>query len=101
MALSTPQDPSMNFDLDTKSAGVPTQGADRRQFLALALAGTVAVAVGPMVNAAPDPSSVVVPVRPFTFRAPESELADLRRRIGASRWPSRELVSDASQGVQL
>jgi hypothetical protein len=32
---------------------------------------------------------------------PEEELAELRRRIDATRWPSSELVADRSQGVQL
>jgi pimeloyl-ACP methyl ester carboxylesterase len=32
---------------------------------------------------------------------PDEAIADLRRRIGAARWPSRELVADRSQGVQL
>jgi hypothetical protein len=32
---------------------------------------------------------------------PEDAIADLRRRIAATRWPSRELVDDRSQGVQL
>ncbi|HEX6719256.1 MAG TPA: epoxide hydrolase [Pyrinomonadaceae bacterium] len=40
-------------------------------------------------------------IRPFRFNFPDAELADLRRRINATRWPERELVSDASQGVQL
>jgi pimeloyl-ACP methyl ester carboxylesterase len=40
-------------------------------------------------------------IRPFTFRASDAALADLRRRIVATKWPSRELVTDASQGVQL
>src|SRR5215470_812909 len=40
-------------------------------------------------------------IRPFQFNFPDAELADLRRRINATRWPERELVSDASQGVQL
>jgi pimeloyl-ACP methyl ester carboxylesterase len=40
-------------------------------------------------------------VRPFRIEVPEEQLADLRRRIEATRWPSRELVSDRSQGVQL
>ena len=38
-------------------------------------------------------------IRPFTFRATEEELADLKRRILATRWPDRE--TDALQGVQL
>jgi pimeloyl-ACP methyl ester carboxylesterase len=40
-------------------------------------------------------------IRPFEFTAPEEALADLRRRIAATRWPDRETVNDASQGVQL
>jgi pimeloyl-ACP methyl ester carboxylesterase len=40
-------------------------------------------------------------IRPFSYHATDSELADLKRRIAATRWPSRELVDDASQGVQL
>ena len=40
-------------------------------------------------------------IRPFKFHASDEALVDLRRRIGATKWPSRELVTDASQGVQL
>jgi pimeloyl-ACP methyl ester carboxylesterase len=40
-------------------------------------------------------------IRPFHVDVPEAELADLRRRIAAVRWPSKELVDDRSQGVQL
>jgi pimeloyl-ACP methyl ester carboxylesterase len=40
-------------------------------------------------------------IRPFQVDIPEEELAELRRRIAATRWPSRELVPDRSQGVQL
>jgi pimeloyl-ACP methyl ester carboxylesterase len=40
-------------------------------------------------------------IRPFQVRVPDDELADLRRRLAATRWPSPELVADRSQGVQL
>lgn len=40
-------------------------------------------------------------IRPFQFNVTDAELTDLRRRINATRWPERELVNDASQGVQL
>jgi pimeloyl-ACP methyl ester carboxylesterase len=41
-------------------------------------------------------------VRPFPkLNVPESELSELRRRITATRWPTRELVADDTQGVQL
>ncbi len=40
-------------------------------------------------------------IRPFRFYTSDAALSDLRRRIAATKWPSRELVTDASQGVQL
>jgi pimeloyl-ACP methyl ester carboxylesterase len=40
-------------------------------------------------------------IRPFHVEVPEEELAELRRRILATRWPERETVDDSSQGVQL
>jgi len=40
-------------------------------------------------------------VRPFHVNVPEAELTELRRRIEATRWPERETVTDATQGVQL
>ena len=39
-------------------------------------------------------------IRPFTVDIPEEALDDLRQRILATRWPSKELVADRSQGVQ-
>jgi pimeloyl-ACP methyl ester carboxylesterase len=40
-------------------------------------------------------------IRPFQASVPEAELTELRRRINATRFPERETVTDASQGVQL
>jgi pimeloyl-ACP methyl ester carboxylesterase len=40
-------------------------------------------------------------IRPFSYHAAEQELEDLKRRILATRWPERETVADASQGVNL
>src|SRR2546423_5954749 len=40
-------------------------------------------------------------IRPFTVQIPKDALDDLRRRLAATRWPTRELVGDRSQGVQL
>jgi Epoxide hydrolase N terminus len=40
-------------------------------------------------------------IRTFRVNLPEAELTDLRRRITATRWPEREIVTDRSQGVQL
>ena len=40
-------------------------------------------------------------IRPFTIAFSDEELDDLRRRIEMTRWPDKELVGDASQGVQV
>jgi pimeloyl-ACP methyl ester carboxylesterase len=40
-------------------------------------------------------------IRPFEVHVSDEDLADLQRRIAAARWPSKELVADRSQGVQL
>jgi pimeloyl-ACP methyl ester carboxylesterase len=40
-------------------------------------------------------------IRSFQVDIPDEKLADLRRRISATRWPTKELVKDRSQGVQL
>jgi pimeloyl-ACP methyl ester carboxylesterase len=47
-------------------------------------------------SAAPDAA-----IRPFHFTASDESLADLRRRIAATRWPDKETVVDESQGVRL
>lgn len=40
-------------------------------------------------------------IRPFRYHASDEELADLKRRVAAIRWPERETVQDTSQGVRL
>jgi pimeloyl-ACP methyl ester carboxylesterase len=40
-------------------------------------------------------------VRPFTYRAPQAALDDLKQRLARTRWPEREPVTDWSQGVPL
>ena len=40
-------------------------------------------------------------IRPFQVNVPQAELTELRKRISATRWPERETVPDATQGVQL
>jgi pimeloyl-ACP methyl ester carboxylesterase len=46
-------------------------------------------------------AETAIDIRPFQVEIPEAELAELRRRVEATRWPSKELVADRSQGVQL
>jgi pimeloyl-ACP methyl ester carboxylesterase len=52
-------------------------------------------------SAAPGAAAEDTTIRPFRVDIPEEDLDDLRRRLAAVRWPSRELVDDRSQGVQL
>ena len=46
-------------------------------------------------------AETAIDIRTFQVEIPEEELAELRRRIEATRWPTKELVEDRSQGVQL
>ena len=49
-----------------------------------------------------EPAADKTAIRPFQVETvPEADLTELRRRINATRWPERETVTDASQGVQL
>src|SRR5262245_55032545 len=72
----------------------PTQGPSFRT-------GVPPPGVGsaPQVSIAADTN--LTAVRPFRVAIPENELVELRRRLAATRWPTRELVRDRSQGVQL
>jgi pimeloyl-ACP methyl ester carboxylesterase len=47
------------------------------------------------------PQTATAEIRPFHVKVLEEQLVDLRRRVAATKWPERELVSDATQGVQL
>lgn len=73
---------------------------DRRRFLGMAIAGLMAGATQllPAQSAAAPAGEAI---RPFRVDIPESQLADLRRRIAATRWPDQETVADRSQGNQL
>src|SRR3954462_15952801 len=53
------------------------------------------------ITAKPDTPASGTAIRPFHFNASDEALADLRRRIVATRWPDKETVADASQGVPL
>jgi hypothetical protein len=46
-------------------------------------------------------STVDSTVRPFRVTVADEDVADLRRRIAATRWPEKETVDDASSGVPL
>lgn len=74
---------------------------DRRQLLsnaAMGIAGAGAATIFPAFRSNAAPSGEI---RPFRVHFPEEALVDLRRRVSATKWPSREIVKDATQGVQL
>jgi pimeloyl-ACP methyl ester carboxylesterase len=74
-----------------------TAGARRNLTMRTAIASLAPAAVRIPVAAGEDGSAI----RPFHVTVPEADLIELRRRINATRWPERETVTDASQGVQL
>ena len=53
------------------------------------------------MNAAVQSGGDKIAIRPFHVNFPQADLTELRRRINATRWPDRETVMDATQGVQL
>jgi pimeloyl-ACP methyl ester carboxylesterase len=90
-----------------------SQAPTRRSFLAASAAvgsfGLIRLATPSFAATAgidPLPTNVsgasdAGPIRPFSVKFPESDLANLRQRIAATKWPERETVSGVSQGVQL
>jgi pimeloyl-ACP methyl ester carboxylesterase len=60
-----------------------------------------AIAETSVIGAATAEQSGDASIRPFKFHASDADLADLKRRIAATRWPDRETVNDNTQGVQL
>ena len=54
-----------------------------------------------MAEGAQQPGSDQTAVRPFQVNVPAADLADLRARLNAAKWPGRETVAYDSQGVPL
>jgi pimeloyl-ACP methyl ester carboxylesterase len=84
--------------------------AKRRTFLSLFCTGVVAIVICGVAiaqtpkTASPSPAKAgptAEAIRPFKFKASDEALADMRNRIAATKWPEKETVTDASQGVQL
>ena len=84
---------------------------DRRRFVGVAAA---TVAAGPLgvlerintmthavTDVAQPKGTAGTEIRRFSFKASDADLADLRRRINATKWPEREWVPDSSDGVPL
>ena len=68
---------------------------DRRGFLA----SSAAVATSGLFVTAAEAAAEDGAIRPFRIDIAEEQLADLRRRLAATRWPDKETVADDSQGV--
>ena len=93
--------------------GIEASGLTRRQLLRGGVAAGLAMgAVGVLAEPAGATQPTTAPrlrdgladptgIHPFRVEVPNTQLAALRGRVAATRWPSRELVADRSQGVQL
>jgi pimeloyl-ACP methyl ester carboxylesterase len=80
----------------TRSAPGGAEALSRAPAPSAAVAATSVIGAAAMAQPSGDTS-----IRPFKFQASDEDLADLKRRIAATKWPERETVSDATQGVNL
>jgi pimeloyl-ACP methyl ester carboxylesterase len=96
------------------SKNIPIDTPSRRRFISVAAATVAAGALSRLAFADTTTSTATstsgitqvkagdkTAIRPLRVHASEAQLADLKRRVQATKWPERETVSDASQGVQL
>ena len=74
---------------------------NRRRLLGAATLGIAVAGTAGLLPTQLAAATAAEAVRPFKVHFPESDLADLRRRVAATRWPDRETVTDDSQGVRL
>ena len=87
---------------------------DRRRFVSAAAATVAASQLGilafsrrleamtqPITEVSTETSNATSDIRPFRVNVTEEQLADLRRRVKATKWPERETVPDETQGVEL
>ena len=70
---------------------------NRRSVLAI----SAAIGAASMLPASLAAKAEAGSIRPFQFKASDKDLADLRRRIEATKWPEKETVADDTQGVRL
>lgn len=82
----------------------------RRRFIGVAIAASATGGLSRIAFAEPAHSITEISqpvgapdtaIRTLRIQVPEAQLVDLKRRVGATRWPGRETVQDPSQGVQL
>src|SRR6266404_5340919 len=88
--------------IEPSPIGVPRRSlASRVAVASLAFATAVIPAPAADHSGAAAAKDGPAAIRPFHIHVPEKTLTDLRRRINATTWPEKELVTDTSQGVQL
>ncbi|GJH21618.1 epoxide hydrolase [Caballeronia novacaledonica] len=92
------------------SNDISLETPSRRHFIGIAAATLAAGALSSLAFAEPAPGSAEIvqvkggdktAIRPLRVHVPDAQIADLKRRVKSTRWPERETVTDASQGVQL
>ena len=81
--------------------GSISMNTSRREVLAATVAGGAALLVSSALAEADPAGGGSSVIRPFHVNVAEADLADLRRRLKATRWPERETVNDTTQGVRL
>ncbi|MER8764799.1 MULTISPECIES: epoxide hydrolase family protein [unclassified Mesorhizobium] len=73
----------------------------RREVLAASAAGAIAMITSPGFAETVSTRGRSAAIRPFRIHVADADLDDLQRRLKAARWPERETVKDATQGVRL
>jgi pimeloyl-ACP methyl ester carboxylesterase len=84
-----------------KTSTPETAGIDRRRFLTATATGIAVAGAASFLAKSSALAAEQDDVRPFRVQIPADQLADLRRRIVATRWPEKETVTDETQGVPL
>ena len=84
--------------MDTASEDID---CERRRLVGFAVMGVAAAAAISLLPENATAATEDAAIRSFRVNVPDEQLADLRRRIAATRWPDRETVNDQSQGAQL
>ncbi|MBR0849567.1 alpha/beta fold hydrolase [Bradyrhizobium diazoefficiens] len=98
--MTTPSKTSIAIAVPRQNPG--SIDFDRRRLIAGAAMGLVATGAASLPGIRPARAATTNdPIRPFHIDIPEADLADLRRRLAATRWPEKETVADDSQGVPL
>ena len=85
----------------TKISSPEAVDIDRRRLLQTTAAGIVVAGAASLLPANPTFAAKRDDIQPFKIKIAEEQLVDLRRRLAATRWPSKQLVDDRAQGVRL